>query len=223
MFTSLELINPDYIAGQKQLRANCKMHSPLRSTYLPRCCSHKHQLLPEQDSLANTQVSDPLASCGAQGQLPLLPYSLPSAQPCSRPQACCRKWASCAGPGHAAGGAGKQPGLRAEAGPAAAGEAAACSEGRRLPTDLSSSRRRRISSSSSRWMQVPSLLIFSKCFFTSSLHSAWGGNVRPLPGTEILAYTKQEFLGKTLQKTAGLGVKALLLAGSFGVRAVQHL
>lgn len=39
-------------------------------------------------------------------------------------------------------------------------------------THLSSSRLRRISSSSSLWIQVPSLLIFSKCFFTSSLHSA---------------------------------------------------
>lgn len=40
-----------------------------------------------------------------------------------------------------------------------------------LGAHLSSSRLRRISSSSSLWMQVPSLLIFSKCFFTSSLHS----------------------------------------------------
>lgn len=43
---------------------------------------------------------------------------------------------------------------------------------REWETDLSSSLRRRINSSSSRWIQVPSLLIFSKCFFTSSLHSA---------------------------------------------------
>ena len=41
-----------------------------------------------------------------------------------------------------------------------------------LLTHLSSSLLRRISSSSSLWMHVPSLLIFSKCFFTSSLHSA---------------------------------------------------
>lgn len=40
-----------------------------------------------------------------------------------------------------------------------------------LGAHLSSSRLRRISSSSSLWIQVPSLLIFSKCFFTSSLHS----------------------------------------------------
>lgn len=40
-------------------------------------------------------------------------------------------------------------------------------------TDLSSSLRRLISSSSSRWRQVPSDLIFSKCCFTSSRHSAW--------------------------------------------------
>jgi len=40
-------------------------------------------------------------------------------------------------------------------------------------TDLSSSLRRLISSSSSRWIQVPSDLIFSKCCFTSSRHSAW--------------------------------------------------
>lgn len=38
--------------------------------------------------------------------------------------------------------------------------------------NLSSSLRRLISSSSSRWRQVPSDLIFSKCCFTSSLHSA---------------------------------------------------
>lgn len=43
--------------------------------------------------------------------------------------------------------------------------------GSSLGAHLSSSRLRRISSSSSLWMQVPSLLIFSKCFFTSSLHS----------------------------------------------------
>lgn len=40
-------------------------------------------------------------------------------------------------------------------------------------TNLSSSLRRLISSSSSRWRQVPSDLIFSKCCFTSSRHSAW--------------------------------------------------
>lgn len=39
-------------------------------------------------------------------------------------------------------------------------------------TDLSSSLRRLISSSSSRCRQVPSDLIFSKCCFTSSRHSA---------------------------------------------------
>ena len=38
---------------------------------------------------------------------------------------------------------------------------------------LSSSLRLLISSSSSRWIQVPSDLIFSKCCFTSSRHSAW--------------------------------------------------
>lgn len=43
----------------------------------------------------------------------------------------------------------------------------------RLFSYLSSSRRRLISSSSSRWRHVPSDLIFSKWCLTSSLHSAW--------------------------------------------------
>lgn len=51
-----------------------------------------------------------------------------------------------------------------------------CLPGLSFFTHLSSSRLRLISSSSSLWIQVPSLLIFSKCFFTSSLHSACNMN-----------------------------------------------
>lgn len=48
---------------------------------------------------------------------------------------------------------------------------------RKRERDLSSSLRRLISSSSRRWRQVPSDLIFSKCCFTSSRHSAWWEHV----------------------------------------------
>lgn len=50
-------------------------------------------------------------------------------------------------------------------------------EGKKKQQDLSSSLRLLMSSSSSRWRQVPSDLIFSKCRFTSSRHSAWQENI----------------------------------------------
>lgn len=68
-------------------------------------------------------------------------------------------------------------------------------------SNLSSSLRRLISSSSSLWRQVPSDLIFSKWCLTSSLHSTWR-NVQLHPSKTAFKTNLCHFKGLNLKKSA---------------------